>query len=176
MFKSVAVVLIVLLCSAALPAQGPPMPKPGPEQARLKYFVGEWKTEGDMKASPMGPGGKFSSTDHNTMLGDFYLLMNSDGSSPMGNFKDVAVISFDPKEKVYTYDGYDSMGMHDMSKGNVSGDTWTYTSEEDMGGKKMQGRFTLKEASPTSFTMKYDMSEDGKTWNTVMEAKATKVK
>jgi len=66
--------------------------------------------------------------------------------------------------------------MHEMSKGNVSGDTWTYTSDEDMGGKTVHGRFTLKEVSPTSFTMKYDMSEDGNTWNTFMEAKATKVK
>ena len=174
--RKVMVMLVTLFCSVVLVAQGPPMPKPGPEQARLKYFVGEWKSEGEMKPSPMGPGGKFSSTDDNMMLGDFFLLMHSDATAPWGNSKEVAVISFDPKQKSYVYDSYDSMGMHDLSKGNVSGDTWVYTSEEDMGGKKMQGRFTLKETSPTSFTMKYDMSEDGKTWNTVMEGKATKVK
>jgi len=176
MRRAVAVVVALLICSLASVAQGPPMPKPGPEQARLKYFVGEWKTEGDMKASPMGPGGKFSSTDHNMMLGDFFLVLHSDGTSPMGKAKSVAFISFDPKDKMYAYDGYDSMGMHEMSKGNVSGDTWTYTSDEDMGGKVMHGRFTLKEVSPTSYTMKYDMSEDGKTWNTFMEGTATKVK
>jgi len=175
MRKFIAVVAL-LICSVGLVAQAPTMPKPGPEQARLKYFVGDWKTEGDMKPSPMGPGGKFTSTDHNTMLGDFFLLMQSDGTSPMGKSKNVSFISFDPKQKTYVYDGYDSLGMHEMSKGNVSGDTWTYTSDEDMGGKTVHGRFTLKEVSPTSFTMKYDMSEDGNTWNTFMEAKATKVK
>jgi hypothetical protein len=176
MRKVTAVVIVLMVSSLVLFAQAPPMPKPGPEQARLKYFVGDWKTEGDMKASPMGPGGKFSSTDHNMMLGDFFLVLHSDGTSPMGNAKSVSFISFDPKEKMYVYDGYDSMGMHDISKGNVSGDTWTYTSDMDMGGKTMHGRFTLKEVSPTSFTMKYDMSADGNTWNTFMEATATKVK
>jgi len=169
-------VLAFLLCSAFVMAQAPPMPKPGPEQARLKYFVGDWKTEGDMKPSPMGPGGKFSSTDHNMMLGDFFLVTHSDGTSPMGKAKSVSFISFDPKEKTYVYDEYDSLGIHEMSKGTVSGDTWTYTSDEDMGGKVMHGRFTLKEVSPTSFTMKLDMSEDGQNWNTVMEAKSTKMK
>ena len=34
-------------------AQSPQAPKPGPEHARLGYFVGKWKTEGEMKPSPI---------------------------------------------------------------------------------------------------------------------------
>jgi hypothetical protein len=45
-----------------------------------------------------------------------------------------------------------------------------------MGGMTMHGRFTMKNVTPTSYSFNYDMSQDGKTWNTVMEGKATKSK
>jgi hypothetical protein len=43
-----------------------------------------------------------------------------------------------------------------------------------MGGKTLQGRFTMKVLSPTSYTMKFELSPDGKQWVTGMEGKATK--
>lgn len=158
-------------------AQAPPMPKPGPEHQKLHYFVGEWKTTGDMKPGPMGPGGKFTSTDHNQMLGDFFLVINSDGSGAMGNFKEVAVLGYDSAKKSYTYNAFNSMGEHEVSSGQVSGDTWTWLSpEQEMAGKKMKGRFILKEASPTEYTFKFDMSVNGGEWQNAMEGKASKVK
>ena len=45
-----------------------------------------------------------------------------------------------------------------------------------LGGKKVKGRFILKETSPTSYTYAYDMSVDGGAWTSIMEGKATKVK
>jgi len=178
MKRMAAVVWTVFtLFGGLLVAQAPPMPKSGPEHQRFHYFVGEWKNEGTMKASPWGPGGKFTGTDHDTMLGDFFLVLRTDGTSPMGTMKGVAVIGYDAKEKVYTYDSFDSMGTHELSKGTISGSTWTWLSpEQDMGGKKVKGRFILKEVSPTSYTYSYDMSTDGGAWANVMEGKATKVK
>ena len=169
-------ILLAISAIAAWAQQPPPMPKPGPEQQRLHYFVGDWRTEADMKASPFGPGGKFTSTDRATMLGDFFVVTQSDGRGPMGPMRAVSTMAYDPKEKVYTYDEYTSMGEHEISKGTFSGDTWTWTSDEEMGGKTMKGRFTLKEVSPTSYTFKFDMSEDGNSWTNVMEGKATKTK
>lgn len=40
----------------------------------------------------------------------------------------------------------------------------------------MKGRFTMKVLSPTSYSFKYEMSQDGTTWNTVMDGKSTKDK
>ncbi len=176
MVTVVGMVLAVL--GGLLAAQAPPpMPKPTAEHQRLHYFVGEWKNEGNMKPSPWGPGGKFTGTDHDIMLGDFFLVLHTDGTSPMGAMKGVAVMGYDPKEKVYTYDGFDSMGMHELSKGTISGKTWTWFSpEQDMGGKKVKGRFVLTEVSPTSYTYTYDSSIDGGAWTNVMDGKATKVK
>ena len=177
MKRMVTVAMFAVLVAGIVMAQAPPMPKPQPEHQKLHYFVGEWKSEGEMKASPFGPAGKFTSTDHNHMLGDFFLVMNSEGSGPMGAFKEVAVMGYDAKAKKYTYAGYNSMGEHDTSSGTISGDTWTWLSpEQEMGGKKAKGRFILKEVSPTSYTYTFDSSTDGGPWTKVMDGKATKVK
>lgn len=154
----------------------PQMPTAGPEQAKLKYFAGDWKSEADMKAGPYGPGGKYTATDHGVMMGDFFVVIHSDGNIPgVGAFKEVAVMSYDGKAGAYSYDAYNSMGEHDLSKGTVEGDTWTWTSTQEMGGKMMMGRFTMKIVSPTSYTYKYEVSEDGNSWRNVMEGKATKI-
>ena len=177
MKRTVTAAVFVALLIGVLVAQAPPqMPKPGPEHQRLRYFLGEWKSEADMKPSPFGPGGKFTSTDHNTMLGDFFVVIHSEGQGPMGPMKEAAVLGYDAKEKVYTYDGFNSLGEHAKSKGTVAGDTWTWTSEEERGGKKIKGRFTLKEVSPTLYTYKFDTSPDGSSWTNVMEGKSTKMK
>ena len=169
--------ILLLFGVSSLWAQQPPeMPKAGPEQQRLRYFVGDWRTEGEMKASPFGPAGKLMGTDHAVMLGDFFVVTNSDSRGPMGSMKAISTLAYDSKEKIYTYDEYTSLGEHELSKGTVSGDTWTWTSDEEMGGKTMKGRFTLKQVSPTSYTFKFEMSEDGNSWTTVMEGKSTKTK
>ena len=167
----------VMVANAALAQGPPPMPKAGPEQQRLQYFVGEWKHEGEMKASPYGPGGKFTSTEDVHMLGDFWVVFHAKGTGPMGAMEELSSIGYDPKLKAYTYDDFNSMGQHVKSTGNVSGKTWTWTSNEEFDGKKMMGKFVLTEVSPTSYTFKFDMSTDnGKTWANMMEGKATKVK
>jgi Protein of unknown function (DUF1579) len=167
---------LVLTAGAAL-AQAPPMPKPGPEHQRLHYFLGHWKHEGEMKAGPWGAGGKFTSNDHAHMLGNFFVASRSEGNGPMGSFEEMAFLGYDQKHKVYTYDAFASSGEHEHSTGTVSGKTWTWTADSEMGGKMIKGRYIIEEVSPTSYTYHLDTSPDGgKTWTTMMEGKGTKVK
>jgi hypothetical protein len=169
--------MAVVVANVALAQGPPPMPKAGPEQQRLHYFVGQWKHEGEMKASPWGPAGKFTSTEDVHMLGDFWVVLRSKGTGPMGAMEELAAIGYDAKQKAYTYDDFTSMGQHEKSTGHVSGKTWTWTSDEEMGGKIVKGKFVLNEVSATSYTYKFDMSTDnGKTWANMMEGKATKAK
>ncbi len=169
--------IAVMVANVALAQGPPPMPKAGPEQQRLHYFVGNWKSEGEMKPGPYGPGGKFSSMDEAHMLGDFFLVTHSKGTGPMGPMTEEATMGYDAKQKAYTYDAFNSMGEHERSTGHVSGKTWTWTSDEEMGGKVMKTKFVLNEVSPTSYTYKLDTSSDnGKTWANMFEGKATKVK
>jgi len=157
----------------------PPASKPGPEHQRLGYYVGTWTTEGEMKPGEMGPGGKITSTDKcDWFQGRFAVVCHSEGKGPMGPGKSIGILSYSAEEKVYTYYGVDNSGqtMTSIPRGTVQGDTWSYTDEAMMGGKKVKQRVTIKELSPTSYTFKLDMQgADGK-WATVMESKSTKTK
>jgi hypothetical protein len=160
-------------------AQAPPPAKPGPEHARLGYFVGKWTTEGEMKASPMGPGGKITSTDTCEWFdGKYAVVCHSDGKTPMGPSKSIGIMGYSAEEKVYTYYGVDnsSMTMASVPRGTVQGDTWTYTDEGMMGGQKMKSRVIIKELSPTAYSFSMEMQgPDGK-WAPMMQAKSTKAK
>ena len=151
--------------------------KPGPEHARLGYFVGKWTVDGDLKASPMGPGGKFTSTDNCEWFeGKYSVICRSEGAMPMGPSKSIGILGYSPEEKVYTYYGVDnsSMTMASVPKGTVSGKTWTYTDEGTMGGQKFKSRVTINEVTPTSYTFRMEMQgPDGK-WIPTMESKNTK--
>ena len=165
-----------LVCNFAAAAE-PQAPKPGPEHKRLGYFVGNWTTEGEMKPSEMGPGGKITATDKCTWFeGGFAVVCNSDGKTPMGPSKSIGILGYSSEEKVYTYSGVDNSGMTmtTVPHGTVQGDTWTYHDESMMGGKKVKSRVIIKELSPTAYTFTMDMqTPDGK-WATVMESKSTK--
>jgi hypothetical protein len=86
----------------------------------------------------------------------------------------MAVYGYDSDNKVYTYTSFSSWGEAEKSTGTVNGDTWVWNSNEHMGGQTMKGRFTMKVLSPTSYTMKFELSQDGTNWMPAMEGMATK--
>ncbi len=171
--------LVTLLAALALPAlaQAPPaLPKPGPEQQRLAYYLGTWTSTADMKPSAFGPGGKTSFTEHNEWFpGDFFLVSHSEGEMPGGaKVKGMSTMGYDLGKKEYFYHAINSAGMAEYATGRVDGDTWTWNSEMPIGGKTYKNRFTLKEKTPTSYDFKFEQSEDGMNWNTIMEGSAHK--
>jgi hypothetical protein len=171
------VVTFVGLQLASTMAQTPPPAKPGPEHQRLGYFVGKWTTEGEMKPGPMGPGGKLTSSDTCEWFeGGFAVICRGDGTTPMGPSKSLGILGYSAEEKVYTYYGVDNsmMSMTSVPRGTLTGDTWTYTDESQMGGQKVKSRVTIKELSPTSYTFTMELQgPDGK-WAPLMESKSTK--
>ncbi len=174
----VCVMLSAVLAGLMAPAQTPvEMPKPAPELKKLDYFAGNWKVEGDMKPGPMGPGGKVSGTDSwGWMEGNFFLVNHSKFTGAgMGSGSGTAFMGYDTDKKMYTYDEFNSMGETVHSTGTVEGNTWTWLNEAKMGTQMMKGRFTVMIVSPTSYTFKFEVSQDGTAWNTVMEGKETKV-
>jgi Protein of unknown function (DUF1579) len=171
----VLIFCVILMTTAALQAQMGP-PTPAPELKKLDFMTGDWSGEGTMSPGPGMPGGKWTMKTHaEWMEGNFFLVENSDMDlGPMGKAKEVAYLGYDPDKKVYTYRAFSSMGEAEDSTGTVDGDTWTWNSTEHMGGQTMKGRFTMKVLSPTSYTMKFELSQDGTNWMTGMEGKATK--
>ena len=171
---SLACLLAIMFFAIAAMAQMP-MPKPAPELAKLDYLAGNWIGDGDLKPGPMGPGGKVTSTDDASWMdGKFFLVMHSKFSGAMGNGSSTAYFGYNPEKKVYTYNEFNSMGQAEYSEGTINGDTWTWNSDENMNGQTFKGRFIMKVLTPTSYTYKFEMSQDGTNWTTVMDGKATK--
>jgi hypothetical protein len=152
--------------------------KPGPEVKKLDYFVGTWTTEGTVAQGPWGAGGKFSSTNTTEwMPGNFFIVGHSDSKMPAevgGDSKEISYIGYDVNQNTYTFDSFSSQGRHEVSKGSVTGDTWLWTSEANYGGQDIKQKMTIKILSPTSHSIKFEISLDGTTWMTFMEGKATK--
>jgi hypothetical protein len=172
---AVCTVFFAFFAVTLLKAQMGP-PTPAPELKKLDFMTGDWTAEGTVNPGPGMPGGKFSETTHaDWMEGNFFLVEHSDfDMTGMGKGKELAVLGYDPDRKVYTYHAFNTVGEAGDSTGTVDGDTWTWTSDEHFGGKIMKGRYTMKVLSPTSYTMKYELSPDGKNWTTAMEGKSTK--
>jgi hypothetical protein len=150
-------------------------PTPGPETKKLEPFAGKWKGEAEMKPGPWGPGGKMMSESECTWFeGGFQLICRESGSGAMGKMKSEAVLGWSSEEKVYKYQGFDSMGMMSAATGSSNGNTWTWRGTDKMGGKTIHSRYTVKLDSPTTQSFKWETSEDGKSWTVAAEGKSTK--
>jgi len=167
---------VCLLVTCLMVAQAPQQaPAPTPEQQMMGYFAGDWKLAGTMKVSPTAPGGPFSSTEHSEWVpGSFFLETHSSMKSPMGNIRGVRVMEYNPADKVYTYNAYNSLGEHQLALGHVQGNTWTWNSEQKMNGLTTTARYTITVISPTSYTFKSEVAAPSGGWSTVMEGKATR--
>ena len=174
LFGAALVVLFGVVVNSAYAQMEPPTP--APELKKLEMFAGDWTAEGTMTAAPGAAAGKWTMTTHaEWMKGNFFLVEHQDMDlGAMGKVNAVAVMGYDPDKKVYTYESFSSMGEAENSIGTLEGDTLTWLSDEHMNGQPMKGRFTMKILSPTSYNMKFELSQDGKQWATVMEGKATK--
>jgi hypothetical protein len=167
--------LAIVAVNSAYAQMGPPTP--APELKKLDFMAGDWTTEGTFIPGPPGtPPSKFTSTSHGEwMEGNFFLVVTGDSSMEgMGKYHEMAVIGYDSDKKSYTYTNFNSVGQNEASTGTVEGDTWTWLGDVNYGGMTFKGRMTMKVVSPTSYTIKYELSQDGTTWFPSMEGKATK--
>jgi hypothetical protein len=176
--RVLAVACVIACASSAALAQDPGgPPKPGPEHQKLGYFVGKWKSEGEMKDNPMMPGGKFEMQDDCAWFdGKFAVVCNSQGKGPMGPMKGLGIMSYSAEDQAYTYYGLDNVGMvmSTVPKGKVEGKTWTYSDESKMGGQTVKSRYVMEELSATQYTFKWQVQGPDGNWQTIAEGKATK--
>jgi uncharacterized protein DUF1579 len=170
--------VIALTClGATTMAQAPQPRKPGAEEKRIEFFAGKWSLTGETKASPMGPAGKITVTEACAWAaGGFFMVCNSDGTTPMGPTKGQTIMGYDPAEKTYTYYAFNNHGMGFFVRGQVAGKVWTWNFENAMEGKVMKGRATITEESATAYAFTLEMSMDGGPMAVVEQGKATKAK
>ncbi len=176
MTRVVGVVTGFFLLTCMLVAQAPQQePTPSPAEQMMGYFVGDWKLEGTMKVNPTAPAAPFTSTEHAEWVpGNFFVETHSSMKSPMGNIRGMRVMEYNPADKAYTYNAYNSLGEHQVAVGHVAGNVWTWTADEKMNGVVVKGRYTITLVSPTSYTFKSEVATPSGGWSSVIEGKATR--
>jgi Protein of unknown function (DUF1579) len=174
----IAIALAVVAPCLAQTAQTPQPPKPGPEVHKLGYFVGTWKSEGEVKVgSPSNPAGKFSGTETcEWFAGGFQIVCRGEDTGPLGKMTFLDILSYDVEAKVYIGYFISSRGETESDTITVTGNTWTSTWEGKEAGKPEKVRYTQVQESPTSYTFKVERSVAGGPWTVIEEGKGTKAK
>jgi hypothetical protein len=151
------------------PAQKPAkaemeMPKPAPEMSQLKTFEGSWTCQGTMNPSPLGPGGKMtSSVRSHTDLGGFWQSGTVKGTTPgMPPFEGMFHMTYDPMAKRHVMLWVDNMGGWAQSTApGWEGDKIVFAGDSFMGGKKFVTRDTFVKGDGTLKRIG-EMQTDGK--------------
>ena len=108
--SSVAVILICGFTALSLAQAPPEPPKPGPEHKKLEYFLGTWKTEGEIIANEFVPAAKFVTTETYTLdPGGFYLEFRRAEGQIIP--RTVGIMAYDSHAKVYTSYYANSAGL-----------------------------------------------------------------
>jgi hypothetical protein len=162
---STAVLSIVFVTSFAA-QQGPPAPKPGPEQAVLKMDEGTW----DAVIEIIGPDGKSTSTkgvEVNKMgCGGMCLITDFKGEMMGAPFVGHGVAAWDPAKKKYVISWSDSMGPG-VSTGES---TWDAAAKKSSGwmestdptGKPAKMRSVVEYKGSTRVMTMFAPGPDGK--------------
>ncbi len=124
--------LFLLLSTSRVQAQIADRPKAGPEQKKLEVRVGEWKYEGSMSDTPLGPGGQFAGKTTSRMVLDGLFLENQSEDKGVYGGKELVYKSkgmqwYDPGTKTYRTQYFDNDGIVSAGTLTVSGDTWSST-------------------------------------------------
>jgi hypothetical protein len=147
------------------------MPKPDADHAKLEALAGRWQGEENMHPSPWDPdGGKaIGRTTSRLALGGFALISDYEQERDgVTTFLGHGVMTFDPKEALYTLHWFDSMGSPpEVFKGRFEGGVLTMAH----GGPGMHVRLTRDLRDPHELVTTMQMSRDGNDWNTLFDAR-----
>lgn len=151
-------------------------PQPGPEHARLAYWVGNWKADVTNRESALGPGGretwKFS---FEWFPGKCHLVYHSETLGAEGRSTGLGFFGYDSEAKQYLLDEINSTGSTLLFRGTRQDNRWLFTSDQMMNGKPLKFRLVETEVSTTVVTWVADAAIDGGPWFPIQEGKATKL-
>ena len=141
-----------------------------PDYKKLEPMVGRWRIEVDLKATPISQATKATGTEECEWFGTRHVVCRSEAKGTTGTYAQMRTLSYIAAQKQFAAYTIDSLGTTLMAYGQVSGDTWTFTSQAGL-----NIRLTLKIAAASYTALVEFGGPDGK-YATLSEVKATRVK
>ena len=142
-----------------------------PDQKKLDVMAGKWSIEVDTKATPLSPANKASGTEECQWFANRHVVCRSDAKGSAGAYSQMRTLSYVPARKQYAVYTVDSLGSAVVAYGQVSGDTWTFTTDQP----SFNIRLTLKVAAGGYTALAELAGVDGK-YLPLSEVKATRAK
>jgi hypothetical protein len=172
--KRIIIASVVMMLLVAIAAQA--QTALTPEHKKLGVWVGNWTGEGKSEATPFG--GKTGIYKHAVscawFAGEYQVVCNGESSESTGKSKGLDIFAYSTEKKQYLNFHVTSLGISDLSFGNVDGSVWTFKNSLTAAGKTYQQRVVFNYTSPNECTVKVDYSEDGKNWKPELEVKDVK--
>ena len=140
-----------------------------PEQKALQPMVGKWRVEIDLKATPISQATTATGTEDCEWFGNRHVVCRSEAKAATGTYGQMRTLSYIPAQKQYAAYTIDSLGTALIAYGQVSGDTWTFSTQSGL-----TIRLTLKIAPRTYTALAEFAGPDGK-YLPLSEVRATRV-
>jgi hypothetical protein len=146
--------------------------KPSAADQKLGVMVGSWIAHGTLKTSDSAPPGKYSSTATCGWTADrFGLICHSVEDIPgMGKVAVTSIVAYDSDSKSYLSLEVGASGTR-LSRGNVEGNTWTWTSTP----KDETERLTVKYTSQDSCQWTLEVGPNWQSLKPIMQVTETRV-
>ena len=134
-------------------------------------MVGRWRVDVDLKATPLTQASKATGTEECEWFGGRHVVCRSEAKGSAGAYSQMRTFSYIAARKAYAVYAIDSLGSALQADGQVSGDTWTFTTNQPA----FNIRLTLK-ISPSAYTAVAEFAGlDGK-YVPLSEVRATRTK
>jgi hypothetical protein len=153
-------------------------PKPGPQHQKLQMWCGEWTYEVESHTTFLGPGAKFTGKRTGRLiLNGFGAEFEFKDQTPSGEIETIEIDTYDPLTKSYPTISVVSDGSLFQGSFTINGNVATWEGITVVNGRHVKDRGTDTVAPDgMSYTMRGEISQDGKTWVPSFIVRATKVK
>jgi len=150
----------------------------GGDAEKMAGLVGDWTSEGEAVAGPLGSAPTQSITIKGEWFpGGFAVVRHLDGKKSLsGEYHGLQILTYDKAAKDYAWHWFDNSGSAGVSHVLIADNVLVETYESKANGKtyKIRGRLTGLGSDRLVWSQEY--SEDGKTWTPYYHSVDTRVK
>jgi hypothetical protein len=175
--RFIGVSYITEVCSMSeKAAQQKEAPKRPADLDKLEIFTGKWRMTGKQINDVVGPDAAIDVCESYEWLdGKYFLVHDFKGDLGGNDAACIEIIGYDPLSEKYTLKTFYNNGViHDWTMTESIG-TWIISGIWQIKDKEMKTRCTINfSEDKKSMTGKWEMSADGKTWQTFWDVTSTK--